>query len=129
LAQHSRSRNAPAPYDATARYDVPERYDARPAAYQESAWPAEREFAPAQRSLRLTAAESFWYVLQCIAFGAGYFAKVPAKKALEEAGLAEMTAAEKFWYVLQCIAFGAGYFAKLPVKKALTEASALASGR
>jgi hypothetical protein len=83
---------------------------------------------PAARQLRLTGAEAFWYVLQCIAFGAGYFAKVPAKKALEEAGLAEMTAAEKFWYVLQCIAFGAGYFAKLPVKKALTEVSALPRG-
>ena len=34
--------------------------------------------------LRLTAAEQFWYVLQCIAFGAGYFAKVPVKKALSE---------------------------------------------
>jgi hypothetical protein len=34
--------------------------------------------------LRLTAAEQFWYVLQCIAFGAGYFAKVPVKKALTE---------------------------------------------
>jgi hypothetical protein len=71
--------------------------------------------------LRLTAAEQFWYVLQCIAFGAGYFAKVPVKKALSEIGLAEMTAAEQFWYVLQCIAFGSGYFAKIPVKKALTE--------
>jgi hypothetical protein len=69
----------------------------------------------------MPAAASFWYILGCIAFGAAYFAKVPAKKALSEAGLAEMTAAEKFWYVLQCIAFGAGYFAKLPVKKALTE--------
>jgi hypothetical protein len=36
------------------------------------------------RRLRLTAAEQFWYVLQCIAFGAGYFAKVPVKKALSE---------------------------------------------
>jgi hypothetical protein len=71
--------------------------------------------------LRLTAAEQFWYVLQCIAFGAGYFAKVPVKKALSEVGLAEMTGAEQFWYVLQCIAFGAGYFAKVPVKKALSE--------
>ena len=71
--------------------------------------------------LRLTAAEQFWYVLQCIAFGAGYFAKVPVKKALSEVGLAQMTGAEQFWYVLQCIAFGAGYFAKVPVKKALTE--------
>lgn len=71
--------------------------------------------------LRLTAAEQFWYVMQCIAFGAGYFAKVPVKKALSEVGLAEMTGAEQFWYVLQCIAFGAGYFAKIPVKKALCE--------
>lgn len=70
---------------------------------------------------RLTAAESFWYVLGCIAFGGMYFAKVPAKKAMSEAGLAEMTDAERFWYVLQCVAFGAGYFAKIPVKKALTE--------
>jgi len=60
-------------------------------------------------------------MLQCIAFGAGYFAKVPVKKALSEVGLAEMTGAEQFWYVLQCIAFGAGYFAKVPVKKALSE--------
>jgi hypothetical protein len=73
------------------------------------------------RRLRLTAAESFWYVLGCIAFGGMYFAKVPVKKALSEAGLAEMTGAERLWYVLQCIAFGAGYFAKIPVKKALTE--------
>jgi hypothetical protein len=50
-----------------------------------------------------------------------YFAKVPVKKAFEEAGLARMTAAEKFWYVLMCIAFAAGYFAKLPVKRALAE--------
>jgi hypothetical protein len=71
--------------------------------------------------LRLTTAESFWYVLGCIAFGCMYFAKVPVKKAMAEAGLAEMTDAERFWYVVQCIAFGAGYFAKIPVKKALTE--------
>ena len=36
--------------------------------------------------IRLTAAEQFWYVPQCIAFGAGYFAKVPVKKALAELG-------------------------------------------
>jgi hypothetical protein len=71
--------------------------------------------------MRLTAAESFWYVLQCIAFGAGYFAKVPVKKALSEVGLARLTGAEHFWYVLQCVAFGSGYFAKVPVKKALSE--------
>jgi hypothetical protein len=69
----------------------------------------------------MSSAAAFWYILGCIAFGAMYMAKVPAKKALSEAGMAEMTAAEKFWYVLMCIAFGGGYFAKLPVKKALTE--------
>jgi len=73
------------------------------------------------RPRHLTSAEGFWYVLQCIAFGAGYFAKVPAKKALQDFGLTEMTSAERFWYVLQCIAFGAGYFAKIPIKRALTE--------
>ncbi|MCW2932754.1 MAG: hypothetical protein JWM19_3716 [Actinomycetia bacterium] len=69
----------------------------------------------------LTGAQQFWYVLQCIAFGAGYFAKIPAKKALADFGMVELTSAEKFWYVLQCIAFGAGYFAKLPTAKALSE--------
>lgn len=73
------------------------------------------------RTVRMTAAESFWYVLGCISFGAMYFAKVPVKKALSEAGLAEMTGAEQFWYVVQCIALGAGYFYKVPVKKALSE--------
>jgi hypothetical protein len=78
---------------------------------------------------RLTAAEQFWYVLQCIAFGAGLSGvhddEVPVKKALSEVGLAQMTGAEQFWYVLQCIAFGAGYFAKVPVKKALSELAPL----
>jgi hypothetical protein len=50
-----------------------------------------------------------------------YFAKIPAKKALAEAGLAEMSGAESFWYVLQCVAFGAGYLAKVSMKKALSE--------
>jgi hypothetical protein len=69
----------------------------------------------------LTGAQQFWYVMQCIAFGAGYFAKIPAKKALSDFGMVEMTGAEKFWYVMQCIAFGAGYFAKLSTAKALSE--------
>jgi hypothetical protein len=34
--------------------------------------------------VRLTGAESFWYILMCIAFGYGYFAKIPAVKALSE---------------------------------------------
>ena len=69
----------------------------------------------------LTGAQQLWYVLQCIAFGAGYFAKIPAKKALADFGMAELTSAQKFWYVLECIAFGAGYFAKLSTAKALSE--------
>jgi hypothetical protein len=84
--------------------------------------------AATMRTARLTAAESFWYVLGCISFGATYFAKVPVKKALSEVGLAEMTSAERFWYVLQCIAFGAGYLAKVPVKKALSEAAQVPAG-
>jgi HAMP domain-containing protein len=32
----------------------------------------------------LTGAETFWYVLMCIAFGAGYFANLPTAKALSE---------------------------------------------
>jgi hypothetical protein len=59
--------------------------------------------------------------MQCIGLGAGYFAKIPAKKALSECGLVEMTSAESFWYVLQCLALGAGYFTKIPIKKALSE--------
>ncbi len=71
--------------------------------------------------LRLTGAEQFWYVMECIAFGTGYLAKVPMKKALKDAGLTEMTGAEGVWYIVLCIMFGAGYFAKIPVKKALNE--------
>jgi hypothetical protein len=32
----------------------------------------------------MTGAEKFWYVVQCIFFGAGYFAKVTVKKTLSE---------------------------------------------
>ena len=77
---------------------------------------------PRPRAFPLTGAEHFWYILQCVAFGAGYFAKIPTKKAQSDAGLVEMTSWERIWYVVQCIAFGSGYFAKVPVKKALSEA-------
>lgn len=80
-----------------------------------------QQYSRAVNKVSLTAAEKFWYVLGCIAFGASYFAKIPAKKALSDFGLAEMTGAESFWYVLQCIAFGAGYFAKIPTAKAISE--------
>ena len=77
--------------------------------------------AGAVRKTALTTWEGIWYVLQCIALGAGYFGKIPAKKAMSDFGLTEMTAAEQFWYVVQCIAFGSGYFAKIPIAKALSE--------
>jgi len=70
---------------------------------------------------KLTSMETFWYYLQCIAFGAGYLTKVPMKKALSERGLVTMTAAENIWYVILCLCFGAGYFQKVIVKKALAE--------
>ena len=80
-----------------------------------------RPVAQAVRKTGLTAAESFWYVMGCIAFGAMYFAKIPSKKALADFGMIELTAAESFWYVLMCIAFGGGYFAKIPTAKAISE--------
>jgi hypothetical protein len=69
----------------------------------------------------LTSAQQVWYTLQCIYFGMGYFAKIPAKKALQDYGMAELTSAEQTWYTIQCIFFGLGYFAKLPTAKALSE--------
>jgi hypothetical protein len=36
------------------------------------------------RGYSLRGAEAFWYVMMCIAFGGGYFAKVWVKKALWE---------------------------------------------
>ena len=81
------------------------------------------------RKTALTTWEGIWYVLQCIAFGAGYFGKVPVKKALQDFGLVEMTGAEHVWYIIQCIAFGAGYFAKIPTAKALSELPQFASVR
>jgi hypothetical protein len=56
-----------------------------------------------------------------IAFGAAYFGKIPAKRAMQDFGLIEMTSAEHFWYVVQNVFFGAGYFAKIPTAKALSE--------
>ncbi|MGW2525285.1 hypothetical protein ACWC09_51875 [Streptomyces sp. NPDC001617] len=68
-----------------------------------------------------TAAETFWYYLGCLWFGAYYFAKIPTKKALSEYGLTTMSGAEWFWYVMMNIALGAGYFSKVITKKALSE--------
>jgi hypothetical protein len=83
--------------------------------------PSVQPAAAPVRKTGLTAAEKFWYVLGCIAFGAMYFAKIPSKKALADFGMTELTAAESFWYVLMCIAFGGGYFAKIPTAKAISE--------
>jgi hypothetical protein len=93
------------------------RFEPQQRQYQQEPHPQ----VPVLRKVALTAAEGFWYVLMCIGFGAGYFAKIPVKKALSDFGMAEMTAAEQFWYVLMCIGFGAGYFAKVPIAKAISE--------
>ena len=69
----------------------------------------------------MTIWEGIWYAIQCIAFGAGYFAKAPVKRALSDYGLCETTGAENVWYVIQCMFFGAGYFAKVSIAKALSE--------
>jgi hypothetical protein len=77
-----------------------------------------------------TGAESFWYVLQNLAFGAGYFCKVPVKKALKDFGLVpDLTGAERFWYVLMNVFFGSGYFAKVIVAKAIAELPQFAQAR
>jgi hypothetical protein len=78
--------------------------------------PAARQYATG-----LTSAQQVWYTLQCIYFGMGYLAKIPAKKALEDYGMAQLTSAELFWYTVLCIFFGAGYFAKISTAKALSE--------
>ncbi len=78
-------------------------------------------YTHAARKIGMTAAEQFWYILGCIAFGAAYLRKVPVKKALADYGLVEMTAAEKSWYILGCVCFGAAYLSKVPVAKALSE--------
>ena len=69
----------------------------------------------------LTSAQQVWYTLHCIYFGMGYFAKIPAKKALQDYGMAQLTSAEQFWYTVECVFFGLGYLAKLPTAKALSE--------
>lgn len=69
-----------------------------------------------------TPMERFWYVLQNIAFGAGYFAKLPSAKALDEVyGTNNVSGMARFWYILGNIPFGMMYFAKVPVKRALEQ--------
>lgn len=92
---------------------------------------ARRQAGGKQYSLR--GAESFWYVLGCIAMGAAYFSKIPGKKAacevfselqLDGQGSSRgysLRGMEGFWYVLMCLGFGTGYFAKVSAKKALWE--------
>lgn len=75
----------------------------------------------AVRKTTLTTWEHIWYVIHCIYFGAGYLAKVPAKKAMQDFGMCEMTSAERGWYTFLCLLFGFGYFAKIPTAKALSE--------
>jgi hypothetical protein len=69
----------------------------------------------------LTSAEGFWYVVQCISFGMGYFYKIPVKKAFQDFGMGELTSAEHFWYVMMNIGFGHAYFLKVISSKAISE--------
>jgi hypothetical protein len=69
----------------------------------------------------LTQAGTFWYILGCLAYGANYFAKVCAKKALSDFGLSDLNGTEATWYTLLCIACGYGYFTKIPTAKAVSE--------
>jgi hypothetical protein len=77
---------------------------------------------PPEGAKEMTAAERFWYVLWNIGFGAGYFAKLPIAKAIDEVdGTHLVKGWAKFWYVLENIAFGAGYLAKVIAKRALEQ--------
>ena len=78
------------------QYQQPVRYDPRQQQYNGQ---NQRPVAHIQtvRKTSRTAAEKFWYVMGNIALGAMYFAKIPAKKALADFGLAELTTAQGFW--------------------------------
>ncbi len=70
----------------------------------------------------ITGWERFWWFMWNVALGAGYFAKIPIKKAAYElADIGQLTTWENFWYVLQNICLGAGYLAKVIAKVALAE--------
>jgi hypothetical protein len=104
-----------------ARQPAPQQWPAREAS--DYARPQALAAQPLRKT-SLTAAEQFSYVLMNIGFGAGYFAKIPGKKALNDFGLVEMSAAEKFWYVMMCIPMGAGYFAKVRSRRRSPKCSA-----
>jgi hypothetical protein len=119
------------PWDLVTR--EPEQYQARPS--------APRLAVPrAQRNFGLRRGEPFWYVLGCVAAGAAYLLKLPAKKAAAEiltelhragGGPGEgygLGGAETFWYVLLCFPLGGAYFAKVSAKKALWEMVTLLEG-
>jgi hypothetical protein len=105
-----------------------------PAQAGQGARPGHRAIRPpAGKQYSLRGAESFWYLLGCISFGAAYFSKLPGKKAACEV-FSELQldgqrptrsyslhGMEGFWYVLMCLAFGTRYFAKVSAKKALWE--------
>lgn len=118
--------------------------------YQQGYPPDQRAYSPqaahpghrahrqaAGKRYALRGAESFWYVLGCIAMGAAYFSKLPGKKAaceifseLQPDGQGpsrsySLHGMESFWYVLMCLGFSAGYFAKVSAKKALWELVAM----
>jgi hypothetical protein len=103
---------------------------------EEQPQPEPQAVPRAPRNVGLSGAERFWYVLGCVAAGAAYLLKLPAKKAAAEI-LTELHrdgggpggpgsgyglgGAETFWYVLLCFPFGGAYFAKVSAKRALWE--------
>jgi hypothetical protein len=83
--------------------------------------PGGNPMTAAMQKLGVTTWEGAGYLLQNLALGAGYFGKIPAKKAMSDFGMTELSDAEQFWYAVECLAFGAGFFAKIPTAKALSE--------
>lgn len=118
--------------------------------YQQQGYPADQRANPQQtahpghrahrqaagKEYALRGAESFWYVLGCIAMGAAYFSKLPGKKAacevfselqLDGQGPSRsytLHGMEGFWYVLMCLGFGAATSPKCPPRKRCGNSSA-----
>ena len=67
------------PQYAQQQYGQPQYQQVQPYAQQPPAAVVRKQYA-----VGLTGAQQVWYVLQCIAFGAGYFAKLPTAKALSQ---------------------------------------------
>ena len=120
MTSHSRARHAPVAqelFSAVTR-NTPAYRPADPVMERERAavYQTRRELPE-----RLTAGEAFWYVLGNIWLAGMYFAKLPAMKAMEEAGLVTMSGWGRFWYYVGCVPFGQMYMMKVPVKRVIMD--------